>query len=1166
MFQDSRKNLPLFKRSKSGIFLFTFVVFVYIPTLHAFPKFASNDAFSFFSWIRNKTDTYNFGYNLVTTIDSSQTRNDSLIVAAKVQVNNMPEWLKYVKNSYGSLNITFSGSKPSNVVSCSPAYNSCPWLLELKLNLDNEKNTIRFPFPVPDQNAPYHKYDYFTIAVNDSVHLQFQGVLDSIFMGSFINYKRFNEPEKRLMAKAAIMVSTSKSAPFKIHSIELNANYKDLITSYLGTDLSRLSTSCDFYGMDFMESVDLIRVSNLNVSGSDTLIADSTYKISWTTENKKAVQVCSLYVSFDNDTQWVPMVKITDTITEYSWLVPNKSNKSCKFMVRATGANEEKASCVSKVYAIKNSESNNIDEVINSFQLMSLSDTSQIRLIWESVIPVSAAVESIGIFMCNYRYPVRYNDSEATLVRMFPAADSTFLLVNLKAGQTWYFALMVKDTFGNWSNPTDQSVTRAHLSVRNGTSNVAKITPDDTLHLFNDSLQIWNTSGLTFTDTVDSWNGPANGFIVASRGYVFLNGDKMYRPIWIKVPYLKTFKSQKPAQILLYSYDIFNSGWLVSTDSVKVDTIAGSVSAVNSKPGYPFMFLIDTQPPVITHLTGNKNPVKTSQRITDTVSVKDNVKNFAWNFFGGPGKDASWDLSMYVSTVNNINSSQLFRVTTPPGIADSCSGLRSVFTVSDGAFTRSISLSRAVLRESENSDNFTVKALQWTPVMVSARPEHAGLKSVIGSSSGIQNWTYDSKEMRIIKWIPDHPKAFGGGWVEYNNVVDTFFNSKSGSFYWIKTQKPLSINFGSAVIPQIGDTSTITFAPGQWADFSNPFPFDIYIGDMLQSTSYKTKTKSADSLEFYSWNQSNGSYKTTPVYLAAMPGLTKLSDTIKSTKPYTVFNPGKNTVTLFIPPVCVPASFISQKEKSLAKRENIPGQWSICVNSWGPDNVALPSLYLGQNSSLSKEITYSKSPSFSQQRITVYDCRKKETFGSIVSPQKSESGNYFELLFENDANLSVTIRSSVGKMFSIDQSLLMQFYDPDKDIWIDAYDTIEQKLNSKQKTVRVFAIGNEQYFRDLGPIVRRSVLALRAVYPNPFTRALTVQYSLPYGAQKVSFFVYNLLGQVMWKKEIADIRPGPSFLKMDKQLATGIYVIQMRVKIEGNGSPKVLNREVMCIR
>ena len=105
-----------------------------------------------------------------------------------------------------------------------------------------------------------------------------------------------------------------------------------------------------------------------------------------------------------------------------------------------------------------------------------------------------------------------------------------------------------------------------------------------------------------------------------------------------------------------------------------------------------------------------------------------------------------------------------------------------------------------------------------------------------------------------------------------------------------------------------------------------------------------------------------------------------------------------------------------------------------------------------------------------------------------------------------------------------------------------------------QKLVKIIAIGNEQYFKDLGSVVRRNVLALRAVF-NPFGRSFSI-HSLPYQTRKVTFLLYDLLGKVAWQKEILDIHPGPSLMNVDRMLATGLSYDESFWKIRGTQSVK----------
>lgn len=1229
--------------------------------IYSYPGFITNDVFMFFSWTRKESDTLNYGYNLFTRINSQVIKNNSMLVNAAVRVAGLPEWMNYVSNHYGSMDIAFTNTKPSNIVNCSSSYESCPWLNHFRLTLDNEIDTIRFLFPIPDQNTAYHKYDHFTISVNDSVNLQFQGVDDSTFMGSLLNNNRRNEPNKWLMEKGAVMVRTSNRAPFRIRDIELKAAYKDLMSSYLGFDLSRLSKDCDYYGMDFIDTTIaevIISTSGLKIQDAKTLNVDSAYTLTWSTKGKESIKACSLYVKFNNDPQWIPIGHTAGNIDKYIWLVPDNGKTSCAFMIKAIGYEGQNSSDTSNVYtiagnsifqleatAISNSAAQikwtslfdtttishiviaystdraalvyngsdadtvkqnlyvNLDTIynlqtealyyfaaykvtidnrfisagplsfdsirildktppVNNFRLTYSVDSSKIKLVWKSIGEIPADVDNVGIFMCRFRYPVSIDDTESDSVLVLPAADSNFSIKNLKSG-AYYFALMVSDSFGNWSGTTDNSITRVFLD--NGSSEILKIAPSDTQHLFSDSLSIWSTSNTTFTDTIDRWEGPAVGFISISQGFLFRNGDKL-NSIFVQVPYSVSIKPDDAVKIRLYSYDIYNDGWMLNQSSIKVDTVKYTIQSENTYPSYPFMFMIDTLPPVINLMSNLSTPVTTSQRLNDTLSVKDNIKNYDLKFIGGPGAVLPWDLSLYIKPVDTLKNLQILNLRIPPGIADSRTGLRSSFTVSDNVSTVSINLSRPVIRDT-NVDNFTTEQNQWMPVIISAPPDHPELKSIMKNSNNSDNWTYNTKELRIIKWVPRHSKAFNLNWVEYSTEEDSLFKAKPGFFYWIKTKNSMKIDFGSAIVPQLIDTPAIKILPKQWLDFANPFPFDIYIGDILQASGYINTTKPSNPLLIYRWENTGKLYRVKETYLQSVAGFYDIHDTIKSKEPYSIYNDGDDAFFLRIPPVCAPVSSILKDKEVLTKRKQSSSkQWSIRIDSWVSDNSSLPSVFCGYNAGLPRNITYPKPPTFSQQNVSIYDSQKRVTWGCIISSQKSENGNYFEFITENNASTLATIHTAIGKTFNLDQSLMMKWFDPEHDIWTDAHDTLKVSLDPKQNQVRILALGNDRYFRDLGSILRKNVLALRAVYPNPFKRYLKVQFSLPYKTEQVTFYIYNLIGQVLWRKDLNNPQPGPSNLKMDMKLATGMYVFQMRVKVEGSGSQKVLNRVVMCTK
>jgi len=361
------------------------------------------------------------------------------------------------------------------------------------------------------------------------------------------------------------------------------------------------------------------------------------------------------------------------------------------------------------------------------------------------------------------------------------------------------------------------------------------------------------------------------------------------------------------------------------------------------------------------------------------------------------------------------------------------------------------------------------------------------------------------------------------------------------------------------------DTVSINLPPQKWTDFANPFPFDMYIGDILDASRKSNSQNASDSIEIYSWKNENGNYHTKQVYLAAMPNLHNMVDTIKGMKPYAIFNPGKKTITIRIPPVCAPVSSLAHNEDALAKNKKKKDQWSLRIDSWGEGIGALPSVYCGYNSALSKDVTYHIPPAFSNQRVSVYDQAKRLKWGGVVASNLSGGGCYFEILFDNSSQVSVLVRSLLGSIYNIESTQLIKWYDTERNLWIDSKDTMKVFLKPQQSKIQIVAIGSEQYFKDLGPVLFKNILALHAIYPNPFKRSFNIHYTLPYNARQVSFVVYNLKGQVLWKQEIKNLRPGPSSLRMDRQLATGIYILQMRVIQNGSVSPNVLNREVMCI-
>ena len=1247
---------------------FSGIIISFILTANAYPfsGLSKDDSFSLFSWTRKQNDEFNYGYNISSKIDTVFNNSDLTEINASIFVENLPKWTELFPNSKKNLNITISNSIPQNIIRCSPNYKNCPWLNTLEFVTNNKTHKIQFFFPLPESDNSYKQYDYFTVEVNDSIHLQFQGVNDSIFMGSLLNNERRNEPDKWLIAKGAIMVLVSDNSPLKIKNIELFDSL-NLVSEYLGYNLSELNSTCDYYGLDFLESSEyyFVNVSDVRIPDETVLQAESLYTINWELENAESVESCSLFVRPDNNTNWTFITKTLGNISQYNWPIPNSINDSCKFLVRAVGKNGQLVQDSSKTYpitnisafklvastidnssalirwypqfldtsdavslviayssksrfssypvpntdtnhynfttsfdTIKNLETENfyyfgaflllksgdyiscgplgfdsvsiIDTIppVNTFTLNSSTEPQKITLNWESVNPVPEDVYKIGIFMCDFRYPVDYNDNSDTLLGTFPPSDSSLTLNKLVTNKEYFFALMVSDSSGNWSKPDSLSRTIARftgLSVAE--LQVAEITPENTQSLFNDSLRIWTTSQFSFTDTIDYWNGPQKGFISISPGFLFRNGNQIDNPLWVQTPFPQKLESDLVSRIRLFRYDIYEDGWMAVYDSIKIDTENNLVSARNTSFDCPFVFMIDTSAPQISLLSGRKQAVSSNQRVIDTIEITDNIKNYNLKFTASPGSESPWEMPLNISIIGNNGNRQKVRLLLPPGVADECSGLRSYFQVSDNINESVLNLSLPVKREKLNCDNTFTETQSWTPLVVSATPDNPEIESIMNLSFGIKNWSYDKNEMRIIKWIPGHSKAFDGGWVEYDSRLDSLFRFTPGSFFWIKTDRRFSIDYGSAQVAQLVDTTVINLKANEWTDFSSPFPFDIRIDNIIQTSNTKNSSISADLIEIYSWENSKNSYQTNPVYLEAMPGLDGKNEPIKGFKPYSIYNPSNKAVSIHIPPVSASIFSAENEKTALSKKKSpISKRWSFRINSWVNDNTALPPVYCGHNGLLSKDIRYSLPPAFSKQRVSVYDNSKKDKWGSIVSSQDSVDGNFYELLFENRSSSPGTIKAAVGKTFGIERSQKLQWFDMDNNRWVDSKDTIGITLKPNQNQVQIIAIGDEQFFRDLGLRIQKSILSLKSVYPNPFGRIFTVQFSLPYQTRKLSFILFNIRGQVIWKKELHNFRPGVSHLRIDEKVSAGAYVLQMKALVEGASSPKVLNKVVMCTK
>lgn len=107
MWKRSESFLKSFESSLNIQFLIL-VLCLSSSELFSLPNFSLKESFSLFSWTRQDTSSYNYGYNVTATVKSQQQIGNRWIAGAIVQIPGLPNWL----TANDSLEITFINSSP----------------------------------------------------------------------------------------------------------------------------------------------------------------------------------------------------------------------------------------------------------------------------------------------------------------------------------------------------------------------------------------------------------------------------------------------------------------------------------------------------------------------------------------------------------------------------------------------------------------------------------------------------------------------------------------------------------------------------------------------------------------------------------------------------------------------------------------------------------------------------------------------------------------------------------------------------------------------------------------------------------------------------------------------------------------------------------------------
>ncbi len=422
----------------------------------------AGEKISFFAWKRTADQSANYGYYGLAEVTGSQSQGSAETVGAVSEIQGMPKWLELITDRYADTRLVIDDRKPASVANCSDTYDACPWIRSISLILDGGARDCRFEFPLLRQAGGFNQYDYFTITVDDSLDLQFHCVEDNVLMGSFLNTKYRDEPDRWLAGKAAIRALIDTASALGIGTIELDGRYRDLLQTYLGVNLNEFDPDADFYGIDFLDTAftsSTIRIDNFTVSGASPRKADSTYALSWSFGADETVAFCSLFVSLDNAATWQPVARLGGAAEAYNWTAPPLDADSVFLEVRAyDGARD--GSARSARFALVGNQ---------PFSLSARAITSSsVELAWNPGA-LDAGARGVCIAWSDAGVPAHVSGADTLL---YPLAVALDTLDGLVAGKRYYFAAFIQNAAGQFTAGGKGAVDSAIIADKTAPANV----------------------------------------------------------------------------------------------------------------------------------------------------------------------------------------------------------------------------------------------------------------------------------------------------------------------------------------------------------------------------------------------------------------------------------------------------------------------------------------------------------------------------------------------------------------------------------------------------------------------------------------------------------------------------------------------------------------------
>ncbi len=799
---------------------------------------------------------------------------------------------------------------------------------------------------------------------------------------------------------------------------------------------------------------------------------------------------------------------------------------------------------------------NTLDIVDHSFDTV----TNSIRLKWTvDTTGAAGAVLDVGIFWSTEAYPMVIRGVPDTVKTNTQPEDSFNLMLGdrLLFDTTYYFTLSIRRRVGMWFAATDSSRKMLRTppfgwqSVRYGVGLPTAYANNGRIRISVDPEKF--QTGVDYNKII-AWNPPQPppGFYSVSRGFEFYTKYQSL-PLKVGVKFDPIPNGHSRDEVKIYRYK--NGMWMLDRSPLEYDA-QGYVSLLTGDIFYPFIAMIDVQPPSVTVISHPEKAVINGTPVADTFTLTDNISNAVWKFryakAGDSFDDAPGDSGTLTTPFENITTA------IQGGFVSADQGVRAVLSVSDGANEVVRNVSRRVIRNIGGSDVVSLDTMKWVPLCVTAQLDSPQARRALRAFNTNGQWKYDITQFRLFRWIAESAKTGNGAgyYLEYTDTCDSLFSFVPGRLFWIKTRRSVVVDFGGGTTPELTNPAVVTLRAREWTDFALPFNFNIKIGDIIDATN--VSGQSTEGLRFCGWSRDSTKRYTNKEVYSPQLGVKELKDLSKilpakqndgTGAGYSVYNQSDAEIKLYIPPI--PAA-MSKYKGAVVKKTDSDGCRAIRIVSRTLSGAALNDVYCVYATGQPRTRYLPAAPSLGggvDVRVCDGDMR---LYGHVVAGSAgADNGVSCDLVFTNATGEDQTILiNAAGR-----ETLRAGLFTPASGIFLDASpredDGWRIRAAAGTRTYCRFYAGDDAYLAKAKSEKKSSLAALIGAVSKSRGKSLIVRFSLPMApVNRAVFSLFDMLGKIVGQASclghegINEI-VWPAASAGQRPIAPGTYVLRM---------------------